>query len=262
MSSPGFEASAPPPPLRAWPQCFACLVVLSVATASAQPAESPATGVGVTEAEPAAGSAGTGTEAAGAQATARAADGPSTTADAQRDEIARLHFQTGSAHFATGDYEQAAEEFRKAYALSPRPGLLYNLALSYERLAQLQPAIDAMEGYLAGSEALSVQERRRLEARLARMRERLAAQLAPAAVAQEEAPADAGPAAPTGANAAGGESERPSALSSPWVWVAIGVATSVAVGLAVGLNAGTKQPEPLPTDNALPGVRLRAGRIP
>lgn len=65
------------------------------------------------------------------------------------DAAARAHFQSGTAYFETGDYESALREFQRAYDMSQRPALLYNIYLAQERLNQLAPAADALERYLA-----------------------------------------------------------------------------------------------------------------
>lgn len=189
----------------------------------------------------------------------------------QRDEIARLHFQAANAHFETGDYVRAAEEFQQAYDLSPRPSLLYNLALSYERLARLGPAIEAMERYLAGTDTLEPAARQRLEARLANMRERLAEKQAgvqapatsPAPTVAPATTAQAPAAALSMAPAAQRERDDGGHLTdNPWLWVGVAVVTAAAIGLTVALSDEADSPDPRTTPNSLPGVALRATRRP
>src|SRR5690242_10205557 len=71
---------------------------------------------------------------------------------AEDDERARVHFQAGSSHFDTGNYEAALQEFEAAYALSHRPALLYNIYLSHERLGNLEEAAGALRSYLEGGD--------------------------------------------------------------------------------------------------------------
>lgn len=94
-------------------------------------------------------------------------------AQAELDARARLHFQAGSSHYETGDYEAAAREFRAAYELSRRPGLLFNTYMAYERMGRFDEAISYLERYLA--EAENIENRAALELRLTRLRERAAA---------------------------------------------------------------------------------------
>src|SRR5215831_2508898 len=44
---------------------------------------------------------------------------------------ARQHFELGQKYFSAGDYEAAIGEFKRAYVISPAPGLLFNIAQAY-----------------------------------------------------------------------------------------------------------------------------------
>lgn len=83
------------------------------------------------------------------------------------DEKAREAYYTGDNHYAAGRYEQALEHFEKAYALSKRPQLLYNIANAYERMGEYEAAAGYLRRYLKSPEAediSSVRERiKRLE---------------------------------------------------------------------------------------------------
>ena len=92
------------------------------------------------------------------------------------DTQARAHFQSASAYFETGDYEAAIREFRAAYELSRRPALLFNLYVTYERLGQLDRAVEHLERYLA--EFPEAENRAALELRLERLRARAREQAA------------------------------------------------------------------------------------
>ena len=121
-------------------------------------------------------------------------------AGSEQDRVARMHFETGTALFESGDYEQAIESYRQAYALSPRPRLLFNIALGYERLGQLENAIQNLRAYLAASPRVA--NRGRLELRIRRMEQRLQEQRAkaqPVAAPLEQASA---PKAEPGSSAA------------------------------------------------------------
>lgn len=64
------------------------------------------------------------------------------------DTIARGHFLRGQASFDAGDYAVALQEFERAFELSERPVLLYNIATSADRLRRTDRAIEAFEAYL------------------------------------------------------------------------------------------------------------------
>lgn len=93
--------------------------------------------------------------------------------DESADARARAHFSAATAYYDEGDYAQAVVEFRAAYDLSQRAGLLYNVYLCEERLGHLAEAITALEGYLASDAAID--NRPTLESRLTHLRERQAA---------------------------------------------------------------------------------------
>lgn len=112
---------------------------------------------------------------AGATDTDAAGPAPQTVA-ADLDRKARVHFETATALFESGEYERAAEEFREAYRLSNRPQLLFNISLAYERLGKLQQAIELLRAYLVA--VPETPKRGRLELRIQRMQERLDAQRA------------------------------------------------------------------------------------
>lgn len=69
-------------------------------------------------------------------------------ADPGRDAEARLHFATGRDAFSRGDFATAVTEFERAYALSRRAQLLYNIGTTYERLHRWEEARSALQRYL------------------------------------------------------------------------------------------------------------------
>lgn len=64
------------------------------------------------------------------------------------DQQARELFLRGSAAFDRGNYEEALGYFQRAYELSGRPGLLYNVGHAAERLRRDELAIQSFEEYL------------------------------------------------------------------------------------------------------------------
>ncbi len=79
------------------------------------------------------------------------AEEPQTTSPEQAvdddDARAREHYRRGERYYAEGDYEGAIAEFQKAYDLSGRPKLLFNLANAHERLANYEEAIELLKSY-------------------------------------------------------------------------------------------------------------------
>jgi tetratricopeptide (TPR) repeat protein len=106
-----------------------------------------------------------------------------------KDALARakVHFEAGTRHYDIGAYDEAAEEFSSAYALSQHPELLYNIYAALERGGRYVEAADALERYL---ELATVDPERRptLEARLAALHARLARE--PEEHEEEPPPAD------------------------------------------------------------------------
>lgn len=64
------------------------------------------------------------------------------------DEEARTLFAQGRAAYDAGRWSEAVAAFRRAYLLSGRPALLYNVGQSELRLAHNPLALEAFEGYL------------------------------------------------------------------------------------------------------------------
>jgi tetratricopeptide (TPR) repeat protein len=69
-------------------------------------------------------------------------------ADGQADEAARLTFELARQAFVAGDYETALQRFRQAYSMSARPGLLYNIAQTLDRLRRDEETVTALREYL------------------------------------------------------------------------------------------------------------------
>lgn len=145
------------------------------------------------------------------------------------DDEARALFELGRTEYASGRYDDALAHFERAYALSGRPELLYNMAQCFDRLRRDEDAIDALERYLAALPEAS--NRPEVEARLealraaVRDREWAAAAWTPPAADPDPAPAAEG----------GVETQW-------WFWTILGVAVvgaGVGIGLGVGLSGET-----------------------
>jgi tetratricopeptide (TPR) repeat protein len=66
---------------------------------------------------------------------------------ADTETEARALFANGQRMYDEGRYEQAIVAFLRAYELSQRPALLYNLANAYERLGNLEQAVESLNAY-------------------------------------------------------------------------------------------------------------------
>lgn len=76
------------------------------------------------------------------------AAGAAQPSDPARDTEARQHFQSGRDAFSRGDFSTAATEFERAYALSRRAQLLYNIGRAYQEQLRLEDAHRAFQHYL------------------------------------------------------------------------------------------------------------------
>lgn len=100
-------------------------------------------------------------------------------AGAQTDATAeaRARFERGIALFDAGDARGALAEFQRAYDLSGRPSLLFNLAATHQSLHEYPEAIDALRRFLTSDAHTHARQRRaaeralrELEALVARLR--------------------------------------------------------------------------------------------
>lgn len=98
------------------------------------------------------------------------APAPAEAVDPLDEAEARSHFDAGYAYFQEARYEDALREFDRAYELSPRPALLFNMSQCYERLGRLDEAIRYLERFIGASPPPS--DRPFQERRLANLRAR------------------------------------------------------------------------------------------
>jgi tetratricopeptide (TPR) repeat protein len=172
---------------------------------------------------------------------------------AANDDAARRNFKVGSAAFEAGQYEDALRYFERAYALSPRPELLYNIGQAADRLRQDERAIEALEGYLAAlPDAPNHDEVKNRVAALKRVREQKQAAPLPAVTLEPE------PATP--ASAPVDEPEAKPWFKKWWVWAAVGVVVAGGVTTAVLLTG--KEPEDEKPTPGTTGVITYALELP
>lgn len=85
-------------------------------------------------------------------------------------EAADLMFREALGQYQRGEYLSAAQGFRQAYALSPHPHALYNLARALESAGEVREALATWVGYLAQAGDAAVREE--AESRIAALRAR------------------------------------------------------------------------------------------
>lgn len=170
------------------------------------------------------------------------------TASAQgSDEEARALYSAGEIAYNEGRYQSALEYFQRAYELSSRPALLYNIGSAAERVRQDDVALAAFERYLA--EVPAAPNRGAVEARIEILRAAIAEREArPTVTTDEEAEQQPDQDEPT-------ETEEPgeSGGSSvvPWILVGAGGGVAVLGAVFVGLgfkDAGTVEDAPQGSD--------------
>lgn len=135
----------------------------------------------------------------------------------ERDEEARSLFEAGAIAYRDGHFADAEQNFRRAYELSGRPELLFNIGTAAERARHDREAIEAYEEFLR--RVPETEHRARVETRLRSLRE-----LGSVAVS---APASAPVAAPG----------PPDPGAGPWIVIggssALAVVGAILLGLAV-----------------------------
>jgi tetratricopeptide (TPR) repeat protein len=165
--------------------------------------------------------------------------------DAGSDAEARRYFEEGRVAYDAGQFDAAVRGFRRAYLLSPRPGLLYNIGQAELRAGHDALALEALEGFLRQAPPEDgrrgeVEERVRV---LRSMGVRPASE-AEAQAAQQDANASPVSTTEHGAQGTDGEARRTDAPSeggpgvAPWIVAVAGGAALVAGAVLMGVAAG------------------------
>jgi tetratricopeptide (TPR) repeat protein len=149
-------------------------------------------------------------------------------------------FEAGRVAFEANRYADALQHFQRAFDLSRRFQLQYNLGLAYDRLRRDEEALQAFEAYLSGDSTgdRADEVRARVQALKASVASRAVPVVAPAPTIVTQ------PAPPAAV-----DSDR-SAIRKRRIWIAVGsvlaVAARVTVGLVVaaGDDPAPKRPEP------------------
>jgi tetratricopeptide (TPR) repeat protein len=188
-----------------------------------------------------------------------ASDGPVEVSREAVDRDARTAYEDGLAAYESGQFDRALSAFERAYQLSPRPKLLFNIGRAADGDARYERALTAYRAYL--SLVPDADNRVFVESRMARMRELSSASKArtPAAEATQAADPESAPtthselqpqalALPSVREAAAQEAEAPSPLAMqaapassarpplwkrPWIWGVAGMVLAGGITAAV-----------------------------
>lgn len=162
------------------------------------------------------------------------------TVEAMGDQEAKSRFRVGGMLYNEGRFREAAGEFEKAYEMSGKPALLYNMYIAYRDAGLTERAAEVLRKYL--DEASDIPDRRKLEVRLGAMEQTLEGESDGAAPegdgTEQGAPAetdgDAAAATPEPARAEEGPSQV-----VPWTITGVGAAILVAASVT-GITALNK----------------------
>jgi tetratricopeptide (TPR) repeat protein len=175
-------------------------------------------------------------------------------ARAKRIEEARLLFLAGQSAYDDGRYPDALVSFERSYELAEDPQILYNIAVTLDRLRRDGEALEAFQMYLELQP--NTPDRRDIEARIEIIEDQIAAR-----EARTETPIDPTSRSSedesvlgvTGATGTEPADDGYTVLNRWWFWTAI-VLVLGAGAVAIGIVA-SQDPPPTPGDE---GVVLEA----
>jgi tetratricopeptide (TPR) repeat protein len=176
-------------------------------------------------------------------------------AHAQANDF-RTHYELAVALYQAQKFEEAIPEFKAAYDIDPRAGLLFNIAQSYRKAGHPRDAIQYYDRYLTSDPRIDTDTRRKVDGYLAEARNTLAALELEMKqrLAEEKAVRDRdSEPPPTVQNAPPSYSPAPAPpppslvvieprreptpiYKKPWFWVTMGAVAVIAVG--AGVTAG------------------------
>jgi len=119
-------------------------------------------------------------------------------AEDQATKQARQHARDAKQYFDLGQWDEAIAEYREAYRMRSDPAFLFNIAQSYRRKGDLQPALDLYKNYLI--ENPNTPKRVDIEKRIQTLEEEMKKRpAAPAALATPREPSSVAPEPPKAA---------------------------------------------------------------
>ncbi len=170
--------------------------------------------------------------AADVSAQAGATAGAQLSAD-ERDRLGKEEFQKGSDAYGEARYPDALAHFERAFELSGRPTLHYNIALVHDRLRQDEAALEHYEAFVntVGDSPMLSQVRARAQAIRQALEDRAKDQALARSEAREQALQES-----LRSQSSAPATQDHAKRRSPWFWVGIGVAVAaVGAGAAVGI---------------------------
>jgi len=69
-------------------------------------------------------------------------------ADTAQEKAAKRHFERGEKLFALGKFDEALEQYQKAYDAEPIPGFLFNIGQCHRNLGDYESAVFSYKKYL------------------------------------------------------------------------------------------------------------------
>lgn len=185
---------------------------------------------------------------------------PAGAQEAGSDNEARIHFEMGAAAFESGRFFEAVRRFERAYELSGRSQLLFNLGSAADRARLDEKALSAYRRYLAalpeaGNRGYVEERIQILEATLLARDEAEREAQAAAAASAEEAERRAVEAERRAAAAAAGQDGRSKKKRRVALWVTSAVVVvGAGVGLGFALAPGSTTVEAAPLEGSVGGV--------
>jgi tetratricopeptide (TPR) repeat protein len=188
----------------------------------------------------------------------------SATGTGASDEEARALFEAGRLAHAQGRYAEAVERFQRAYDLSKRAPLLYNIAVALDRLRRDEEALHNFEEFVRldpNSEYIPAARERIVFLRQA-IEERKGSATAPpptvVAPTPEETARAAAPSGPSPTDPIDQGEDDGDVLGQWWFWTAAGVVTVGVIVSIVALSGGgdDRVAAPLPLDGNTRELKL------
>jgi tetratricopeptide (TPR) repeat protein len=172
----------------------------------------------------------------------RAQVAPAVADESSINEIeGRARFEAGRAAFEAGRFGDALDDFQRAYRLTSKPVLLFNIGAAADRLRNDQVALEAFEGYLA--QVPDASNRAEVAGRVRVLKERSASKKQDETSPPEREPRpSAEPSPPAEARPSAATPPRVSTRSAKgqWPWVVTSVGGVLVLVGAVLLPLGLK----------------------
>ena len=179
----------------------------------------------------------------------------------------KTHYDLAMALYQAQKFEEAIPEFKAAYEIDRKPGLLFNIAQSYRKAGRPRDAIQYYDQYLSSDPRLDTDTRRKVDGYLAEARNTLASlelelkrRLAEekAARAVEPPPTlqpEPTPPPPPPAPPPPPQEKSTPVYKRPWLWAVVGgvVVAGVIVGVVVGTSTARAAPV---VDSGVPRVAI------